>query len=331
MKTKYKVCIFFVSFVCISAGVIAHEARPAYFELTELSSGSFTVIFRNPIVSDSPLPIEIVFQDMDVNLISSVEEHLPGELLEKRIVSFRDFDIKNQRIDFKGLSSTSSNVLVRVNLLNQNSYSQVITPDKPWLVVSKDIPAWKESWSYARLGFEHIIKGYDHLLFILALVFLIGSWRKLVATITAFTVAHSVSLAAVTFGLVTVSSPAVEVVIALSVVFLAREIIQVYRGKTSLTNQFPWLVVLVFGLLHGLGFAGALGDIGLPSNEIPFALLMFNLGVELGQLAFIAIVLLLVNLWKRLLWPLSSGFVQFPAYMIGGVSVFWLIERTFSL
>ena len=182
--------------------------------------------------------------------------------------------------------------------------------------------------TYFLLGVEHILLGIDHLLFVLALLLLVPGLRMLFWTITSFTLAHSVTLAAATLGFVNFPSRPVEAIIALSILFVASEIIRWRQGHPGISRRWPWLVAFVFGLLHGFGFAGALSEIGLPEHAIPLALLFFNLGVEAGQLLFIAGVLLIWLFLKRLNWPEWSW--RMPAYAIGTVAAFWTIERVLS-
>lgn len=184
---------------------------------------------------------------------------------------------------------------------------------------------------YTLLGVEHILSGLDHLLFVLGLLLLVrGAWM-LVKTVTAFTVAHSITLALATLGVVKVPSAPVEAAIALSIVFLAIEIVKGMRGEVSLTHKMPWLVAFGFGLLHGLGFAGALAELGLPPGEIPIALLFFNIGVEIGQLIFVGVILLAVWAWRRAGLPISRRLTQVPAYAIGALATFWFLERTANI
>jgi hydrogenase/urease accessory protein HupE len=189
--------------------------------------------------------------------------------------------------------------------------------------------------AYFWLGVNHILLGVDHLLFVLALIILVRGWRRICFTITAFTIAHSITLAAATLGFVHVPGPPVEAAIALSIALVAAEIINSARGRGSLTARLPWIVAFAFGLLHGFGFAGALSEVGLPNHAIPIALLFFNIGVEVGQLLFVAGVLVLFALLHRISTALvrleESRLQQWMqlggAYCIGGVASFWLIER----
>ena len=195
-----------------------------------------------------------------------------------------------------GLAATMTDVLVRIENLDGTTQVTRVTPSSPSFVVSAAPGALEVCRTYLVLGVEHILFGVDHLLFVLALLILVKGWRKLVGTITAFTVAHSITLAAATLGFVHVPSKPVEATIALSIVFVACEIVHRRSGRTGLTEAWPWVIAFTFGLLHGLGFAGALREVGLPQNAIPLALLFFNVGVELGQLLFIGLVMAVIAL-----------------------------------
>ena len=182
--------------------------------------------------------------------------------------------------------------------------------------------------TYTWLGIEHILLGIDHLLFVLALLLIVNGKRRLLWTITAFTIAHSLTLAGATLGIVQIPQKPVEAVIALSILFLAMEIVHGQRGRPGAAARWPWLVAFVFGLLHGFGFAGALAEVGLPQQAIPLALVFFNVGVELGQLLFVAAVLLLGWLLHQLKQPKLLDRAELVAvYSIGGLASFWLIER----
>jgi hydrogenase/urease accessory protein HupE len=225
------------------------------------------------------------------------------------------------------LEATLTDALVRVTFLDGSTWVQRLTPRQPASLIPARPSAWSVAGTYLALGVEHILTGIDHLLFVLALLLLTkGPWR-LVKTVTAFTVAHSVTLALATLGIVHVPSRPVEAVIALSIVFVAAEIVQARRGRAGLAARMPWIVAFIFGLLHGFGFAGTLSAIGLPEGQIPMALLFFNLGVEVGQLLFVAAVLALVAGARRIpmAWPRWAGLV--PPYAIGSLAMFWVIQR----
>ena len=201
----------------------------------------------------------------------------------------------------------------------------------PRFVVTASPGAFEVAQTYTVLGIEHILTGFDHLLFVLALLILVQGTRRLVVTITAFTVAHSLTLFAATLGWLNVPGPPVEAVIALSIVFVAGEIVHARQGRPGLTQRRPWIVAFSFGLLHGLGFAGALAEVGLPPLSIPMALLFFNVGVEIGQLIFIAVVLGTLAVARRIVRRLKidvpSWWWRVPPYAIGGIASYWVIER----
>lgn len=184
---------------------------------------------------------------------------------------------------------------------------------------------------YTGLGIEHILLGFDHLLFVLALLLIVRGGWMLVKTITAFTVAHSITLGLATLGFIHVPSRPVEAAIALSIVFLCVEIIHARQHRIGLTYRYPWLIAFAFGLLHGLGFAGALAEIGLPQNEIPVALLFFNIGVEIGQLIFVAVVLAPAWLIRRARWETLDWARAIPVYFIGTLATYWFVERALAI
>jgi hydrogenase/urease accessory protein HupE len=216
---------------------------------------------------------------------------------------------------------------VRVQRLDGTAQVARLTLSAPTFTVEA-APRWTHvATTYLGLGVEHILLGIDHLLFVLALVLLVRSWRLLVGVITAFTVAHSITLAAATLGLVHVPPKPVEAAIALSIVFVAAEIVHGRQGRAGLTARWPWVVAFVFGLLHGLGFASALREVGLPENAIPIALLFFNLGVELGQLAFVGVVLAGLALARRVPVAAPTWSWRLVPYAVGVVAMYWTIER----
>ncbi len=232
------------------------------------------------------------------------------------------------RID--GLPASVTDVIARVVRLDGSTQVARLVAARPHFVIEGPQSGIGVSRTYVALGIRHILQGVDHLLFVLALVLVVGRIRRLLVTITAFTAAHSLTLAAATLGWVHVPQAPVEAVIALSIVFVASEIVHGLQGRPGLTARAPWVVAFSFGLLHGLGFAGALAEIGLPAGAIPLALLCFNVGVELGQLLFVAAVwVVLMAIGRaRIAWPAWARAV--PAYAIGAVAMLWVIERVLA-
>ncbi len=320
--------ILWLVFAVLGGGAaFADDSQPAYLEITETTPDRYKILWRAPNVAGMRSPISVAFPNAARNLTEPVEHELPDSVVERRLIETDAAGLLGKRIEIVGLTLTNIDVLVRVEFANGATSTTLVQPDQPWLVVEGPRTAWQVTWDYTVLGFEHILAGFDHLLFVLALLLIVRGTRRLLMTITAFTLAHSITLAAATLGLLWVPGPPVEATIALSILFLASELVKVNRGDPSLTASYPWLVAFSFGLLHGLGFAGALAQVGLPPHEIPLALLMFNVGVELGQVLFVVVVLALVFVLKRVRvnWPVWGR--QIPAYGIGAVAAFWLIER----
>jgi len=216
---------------------------------------------------------------------------------------------------------------LRLERANGVEITHRLTPASPSYVVEAEPGRGQIALTYIILGVEHILLGVDHLLFVLALLMIVANFRKLVATITAFTVAHSITLALAALGFIHVPGPPVEAIIALSIVFVAAEIVRMRQGLPVLTARVPWVVAFTFGLLHGFGFAGALSEIGLPQSAIPLALFSFNIGVEIGQLLFVGGVLVLYLVAKRL-QPVPPAWAwRVPTYVIGGMAAYWTIDR----
>jgi hydrogenase/urease accessory protein HupE len=231
------------------------------------------------------------------------------------------------RIEIVGRAVGVTDVLARVERLDGTSQVASLPAGHAAFTVQPSPGLAQTARTYLALGVEHILGGLDHLLFVLGLLLIVGGFRRIALTITAFTVAHSITLAAATLGVVHVPQPPVEAAIALSIVFVAVEIVRGLRGERGLTARAPWLVAFTFGLLHGFGFAGALAEIGLPQRAIPLALFAFNIGVEIGQLLFVGAVLAVAAAGMRLRPRMPSWSAWIPPYVIGTVAMFWVAER----
>lgn len=310
---------------------LAHDARPAYLEVLAKDGGDFDLRWKRPLFGGRPPVMELALPAACRDVVPPVTSDLGDALLERRLIDCGAAGLAGKQIRFPGLDRTFSDVLVRIVLADGGTFTKLVKPSRSWVEVKGPRSPWAVAWQYLELGVEHILLGFDHLLFVLALLLIVRGWRRLLATVTAFTLAHSITLAAATLGFVNVPGPPVEATIALSIVFLASELITVSDGKQSLTARAPWLVAFAFGLLHGFGFAGALADVGLPRAEIPLALLTFNLGVELGQIVFVFVALGAVWLLGQIRndWPTWAR--QMPAYGIGSVAAFWLVERVVGI
>ncbi|MFC6657366.1 HupE/UreJ family protein [Roseibium salinum] len=314
-------------FWCLT-GATAHELRPAYLEMTEGPGETFKVLWKVPARGEFNLSLHVRLPGNCRNVSEPVSLPQDDSLLRHWQVQCPG-GLAGGTISVDGLVSTYTDVLVRVERQDGTVQTSLLTPDAPAFQVTASPTTLETASTYLGLGVEHILLGIDHLLFVLALLLLIGNWRMLIATITAFTLAHSITLAFATLGLISIPQPPIEALIALSIVFVAAEVVRKQQGRSDLSSRYPWIIAFLFGLLHGFGFGGALRDIGLPQKDVPLALLTFNLGVEAGQLIFIALVLLSVLALKPLAWSTRP---QVPAaYFIGSLSAFWFIERMTAL
>lgn len=303
----------------------AHEVRPAYLGLREDRPGEFSILWKTPMVGEMRLVLDPVFTG-PVEALTPVVSRTTGDAAVQTW-RLRADALRGQTLRIAGLEATLTEALVRVAFADGSNWTRRLTPQSPQAIIPSRPGVWSVAGTYFGLGVEHILLGVDHLLFVLALLLLTaGSWQ-LVKTVTAFTVAHSITLGLATLGIVHVPSRPVEAVIALSIVFVAAEIVQIGRGRAGLAARLPWLVAFSFGLLHGFGFAGALSEVGLPEGQIPAALLFFNLGVEAGQLLFIAAALALTAAATRVwLAPPRWAVLALP-YGIGSVAMFWMLQR----
>jgi len=315
----------------------AHEIRPALLEITERSPGWFDVTWKVPMKGDMILAITPVLPETLEAVGPPSDRVLPGARILRFTYRGEAADLVGEEIFIDGLSALQIDVLLRLNLADGTSHSAILRPGSPSFVIPAKASKGDVAWAYSRMGVIHILEGIDHLLFVLGMMLLVpGLWR-LLKTITAFTLAHSVTLALATLGVVNVPPTPTEAVIALSIVFVAVEVIQMRRGRTSFAIRNPWIVAFLFGLFHGLGFAGALSGIGVPAHEVPLALLMFNVGVELGQIMFVLGVLILLAVARKMRIPslatrpeLKYAAAMVPVYVIGGLAAFWTIERVLS-
>jgi hydrogenase/urease accessory protein HupE len=309
----------------------AHESRPAYLELKETGPGQYSVLWRTPVLSGQRLPVALSMPTDVKNLREPVIQQLADSLVERRWVDAGRGGLAGKRVEFPGLQFTLTDVLARIELADGRSWTAIARPAEPWIEITAARSAWQVAGDYVVLGIHHILFGPDHLLFVFGLLLIVRDRWTLVKTITAFTVAHSITLAAATLGYVSVPAPPVEVAIALSILFLGPEIVRRWRGDTSFTIRHPWVVAFAFGLLHGLGFATALTSAGLPPSDIPLALLCFNIGVELGQLGFVAAIVLLEKILERAHWTWPRWVMMMPGYVVGGMGAFWTIQRVVVL
>lgn len=325
MKNAGKIILFLLWFLV--PAVHAHELRPAYLELRQTGTDTYDVLWKVPGRGEEMrLGLYVRLPEGTTNLTEPRGTFVGGAYVERWSVRHPG-GLTGQTIHIDGLSTTMTDVLVRLERLDGTTQVARLMPTHSSVVVEAAPDHWQVARTYLFLGVEHILSGIDHLLFVLALLFLLRGWRRTVGTITAFTVAHSITLAAATLGLVHVPQKPVEAAIALSIVFVAAEIVHGLQGRPGLTARWPWVVAFTFGLLHGFGFAGALSEVGLPQRAIPLALFLFNVGVEVGQLLFIVAVVTLGALLRRtaVVWPAWA--LRVPTYAIGTIAAFWTILR----
>ncbi len=305
---------------------MAHEARPGYLEIKETAPGQFSVLWRTPLLSGTRLPIVLTISGVR-NLKEPTIEELADSLVERRLIEAGPKGLAGKRIEFVGLQVTITDVLVRVEMLDGRKWTTIARPSQPWVEIGASQTWLQVAGNYVVEGVRHILFGADHMLFVLGLLLIVKDRWMLLKTVTAFTVAHSITLAVATLGYAEVPVLPLNAAIALSILFLGPEIVRSWRGETSFTIGHPWVVAFAFGLLHGFGFASALTSAGLPRNDLPLALVSFNVGVELGQLGFIGLILALENSFRVLevRWP---RLVQaLPAYAVGSLGAFWTVQR----
>ena len=330
LRQVWRVVLVFIASLTISTTALAHEVRPALVQINQTAPGSYQVTWKQPVVGDMAVRMVPHLSSGVLDKPATTEEISPA-------FRIRTWDVKDgapldgQTLTIEGLKETVTDVLVRITPTQGTEINTVIHPSEAAYRIVLSGPAGMAVPAYLRLGIEHILTGFDHLMFVLGLLLLIGTSWRIVKAVTAFTVAHSITLALAALGIVKFPTAIIEALVALSIVFVASELLS---SKDTLTRRRPWLIAFVFGLLHGLAFAGALSNIGLPPHAEPQALFLFNVGVEIGQLAFIttavAVILILRSLRQRLSFNTDTLARLAPAYVIGGFAAYWLIERTLA-
>lgn len=332
---RFHLLFIFALFIAKSAW--SHEIRPAYLEIRQTSAETYDILWKVPGLGDNlryglylELPVRCT------NLTTPRGVMVNNSFTERWSVKCEG-GLEGDTIRIAGLSGTMTDVLVRLERIDGSMQMMRLTPANPIFVVAAEANAMDVVRSYTWLGVEHILTGIDHLLFVLALLIITRGGWKLVKTVTAFTVSHTLSLSMATLGYVHIPQKPVEAIIALSIVFVAAEILRERQGHVGITARAPWVVALLFGLMHGLGFAGGLSEAGLPEGHIPTALLFFSIGVEAGHFLFVGLVLILMAIIRRLTKKLAFiseqqvSFAQLvPPYVIGSVAMFWVIQRIAS-
>lgn len=309
----------------------AHESQPGTLEIQQLAADRYDVTWKAPIYYGKPHPARLQLPENWKDIVQPTERRMADSIIFHWVVDVGQESIEGAVIRFPGLESTITDVYVRLTRLDSTMMTAVVRPTKPFVELRGERSWHATAVEYIGLGFYHILLGVDHLLFVLGLLLIVQSRMMLVKTITSFTVAHSITLAIATLGFASIPLQPLNAAVALSILFLGPEIVRSWRGETSLTISYPWIVAFVFGLLHGFGFASGLSTTGMPKVELPWALLCFNIGVELGQLAFVCIALALAWSFRTLeiRWPRWA--LAMPGYTVGSLGAYWTIQRTVIL
>ncbi|HET6955412.1 MAG TPA: HupE/UreJ family protein [Vicinamibacterales bacterium] len=311
--------------------VRADEFKPGYLQLTQLDHETYDVLWKIPAIDESTtLKVKPQFPDGTEALTPVRSTFSRGITVQRWRIRVPE-GLDGKAIVFSQLSETRIDVLARLVRLDGTVQLERILPVSPRFVAKPSPGSLEVIKAYTVLGIVHILTGFDHLLYVLGMLILVGGWRRIVVTMSAFTATHSLTLTAAALGWVHVPQPPVEACIALSILFVAREIVQAHRGRPGITARWPWVVSFTFGLMHGFGFAGALAEVGLPQSSIPIALLFFNVGVEIGQLMFVGAVLAVIAAgWRaaqRLRLSQTAWLSRIAPYAIGGLASLWLVER----
>jgi len=306
----------------------ADELRPGYLELTQQTASDWKLIWKAPILGGLATRAEPLLPDYCRLTLETPQ--LVGPAVVARGVATCSKPLEGSTVGLKGMEPGSIDALLRVAPLGRPVQTARLAPGESTMVISGVPDRWQVARTYFVIGVEHIVGGFDHLLFVVALVLLLQRGWSVVAAATAFTLAHSITLAGTTLGLFGLPQAPVEATIALSIVFLAVEILKLQPGEPRLSERLPWLVAFLFGLLHGFGFAGALREIGLPETDVPMALLTFNLGVEAGQMLIIAATVALLATLARFAPRARRPAIITCTYLIGAIASFWFIERIWA-
>lgn len=318
------VLLWLCLFATWAAPVTAHEVRPAYFEITATRANQYDILWKQPVVGEIALHLVPHLSSGWLERAPRAETATSYYLVKSWHIDSKA-PVSGQTFSVEGLEQSITDVLVRVNIPGRHPYQTIIHPEQPSAVLvlsggGMAVPA------YLLLGIEHILTGIDHLAFVLGLLLIVRNRWMLLRTVSAFTLAHSITLAAATLGVISVSVPLLNALIALSILFVAPEIIRARQGGTSLMIRYPWIVAFAFGLLHGMGFANGLSALGFEQGRLFESLLLFNVGVEIGQVAFIALILALARAFRlmEIRWPRPLQLA--PTYAIGALGASWTIQ-----
>ena len=308
----------------------AHEVRPGLLELRETKPGVYSLFWKKPAGGESEIQIAPLVPPGCELSTADQQSPTPGAFVMRGVLRCEG-GIQGKTLAVAGLESTVTDVIVRVEMLDGRRWTAIIHPSQPWVQIAASQTRMAVIGSFIVEGVRHILFGADHMLFVLGLLLIVKDRWMLLKTITAFTVAHSITLGIATLGYASAPVVPLNAAIALSILFLGPEIVRSWRGETSFTICHPWVVAFAFGLLHGFGFASALTSAGLPRSDLPLALLSFNVGVEIGQVSFVALVLLLERSFRilEIRWPRWAE--ALPGYTVGSLGAYWTVQRVLIL
>jgi HupE/UreJ protein len=317
--------------IAIPNAALSDEFSPALLQINERDNGWLDVTWKVPVRQNRGLSLSPVLPEFLQAVGPVTAKQVPGAWIQHSTYQTNGRTLTGETLKIDGLGPIQTDVLIRVTLQDGSQYSTILRAGNDVYTIPEQATKLGVATAYWGMGTIHILEGADHLLFVLALLLIVSGVMPLLKAVTAFTIAHSITLVLATLGMVHMPASPTEAIIALSIVFLAVEIIHKHQGKLGVTERWPWLIAFIFGLFHGLGFAGALSEIGVPQHEVPLALFMFNVGVETGQLLFIVVILSLMALVKRLSLNMPQGVWRIMPYSIGSVAAFWTIERVATM
>ncbi|MFK7978168.1 MAG: HupE/UreJ family protein [Halioglobus sp.] len=325
---KAKIVLVGLLALVVSTAALAHRFAPSLLKVTEVAAQQYNVVWKTPAQGVSNVPLVPQWpQGCEAKNISDPQLEGTGTVtsLQLHCSELGDDGLVGDTLGVDGLGSNQASAMVMVSLLDGRQYQQVLNAEQPSFVVPEESSAGEVISDYVVLGVEHIWSGIDHLLFVFGLLLLVGGGARLLWTITAFTVGHSITLSLVTLGYFDYPVALVEFTIALSIFVLAVELTR--KSRNDLLWRNPWWLAGGFGLLHGMGFAGALAETGLPQDNVPLALLFFNVGIEIGQIAFILLIMALWFIVRKPLAQWQEKLLPIPVYVLGALSAMWCIER----
>lgn len=330
MTRAIVICLLMLIGALTTVPTRAHEVRPAYLEITQSDATHYRVVWKQPTLGE--VAVRLV-----PHLSNGWLERTPADQYAAAGFLIRTWNIEGAQpvagstVYIEGLENTITDVLVRVRLLDGDSQQVILRPEQPQFTIASEADSAAGVPAFFMHGIQHILSGVDHLLFVLGLMLIVRNRWMLLKAVAAFTVAHSITLTSAMMAKVSLPSALVESLIALSILFLGLEIVRAQRGGTSLTIRFPWAVAFFFGLFHGMGFAGGLAELGFGERDLLAALLFFNVGVEVGQLAFIASMLVVARLLASLRVAQPALLMRAAAYVVGIAGAYWTLQTSTGL